>query len=393
MPFRRFTRHEMLDLVWSKPMRDVAAEIGVSDVAVKKACRSADVATPPQGHWNKIHAGKAGFVKPTLSPRIFGAADEVTFGAEPWNAWADDVDLGTPVVPPVFDEPMEAVRARAVKAVGRLAVSRDLERFAHDAIRRLMRDEAQRAAWLIDSGSTWSWEIERKGPRFLKPSDARCIRILSAIALGIARGGVRVRDWSGGSLCLRLETDGGPLALRTAMTPEPATKRGEASRSALTVSLSANWESAEGPALISWRDADEMRLETRVAGIAVDCLVACEEHLREQMRASAKRREDWRIWKIEDNEKKRLEAERRERERQAQMERERVERLLGEADALRRAEAIRAYVAEVGRLQADGRSPVDEAAFERWKAWALAQADRIDPVASGAFARGIEDAG
>jgi hypothetical protein len=68
-----------------------------------------------------------------------------------------------------------------------------------------------------------------------------------------------------------------------------------------------------------------------------------------------------------------------------------VERLLAEADALRRAQAIRDYVVQVERLQTEGRSPVDAAAFEKWKAWALAQSDRIDPVASGAFAKGIEE--
>ncbi len=187
MPFHRFTRQEMLDLVWSKPMRDVAAEIGVSDVAVKKACRNADVVTPPQGHWNRVHAGRPVPDKPRLSPRIFGAADEVTFGQEPWHWTWDDEDLATPIPEPVFDEPMEKVSARAVKAVGKLGVSRDLERFAHDAIRRVMREEAQRAAWLAEPGHKYSWDLERKGPRFGKPGDLRRMRLLSAVALGIAR--------------------------------------------------------------------------------------------------------------------------------------------------------------------------------------------------------------
>jgi hypothetical protein len=97
-----------------------------------------------------------------------------------------------------------------------------------------------------------------------------------------------------------------------------------------------------------------------------------------------------RAWQIEERRKARLEAERRERERQERLERERVERLLGEADALRRAQAIRDYVAQVERLQAEVASPVDASAFEKWKTWAHVQADRIDPGASGAFAREIE---
>jgi hypothetical protein len=38
-------------LVWSKPIREVASDLGVSDTAVKKACKRLNVETPPQGHW------------------------------------------------------------------------------------------------------------------------------------------------------------------------------------------------------------------------------------------------------------------------------------------------------------------------------------------------------
>ena len=32
-----FSREQLLDLVWSAPMRSVAAELGLSDVGLKKA--------------------------------------------------------------------------------------------------------------------------------------------------------------------------------------------------------------------------------------------------------------------------------------------------------------------------------------------------------------------
>lgn len=44
---------ELKKLVWSKPLRDVAKELGVSDVAVKKACIRLNVDTPPRGYWIK----------------------------------------------------------------------------------------------------------------------------------------------------------------------------------------------------------------------------------------------------------------------------------------------------------------------------------------------------
>jgi 3-methyladenine DNA glycosylase Tag len=91
---------------------------------------------------------------------------------------------------------------------------------------------------------------------------------------------------------------------------------------------------------------------------------------------------------IEAARKAKLEAERRERERLAALERERISRLLSDADRLRQAEAIRAYVAEVARRESVA---VDFDAFERWRGWALEQADRIDPVASGQFLKAIDE--
>jgi hypothetical protein len=52
------SRRQLYDLVWSKPMRDAAAEIGISDVGLKKVCVRYRVPVPPQGYWNKVHAGQ-----------------------------------------------------------------------------------------------------------------------------------------------------------------------------------------------------------------------------------------------------------------------------------------------------------------------------------------------
>jgi DNA topoisomerase VI subunit B len=79
-------------------------------------------------------------------------------------------------------------------------------------------------------------------------------------------------------------------------------------------------------------------------------------------------------------------AERRERERLAEIEPQRVERLLGEAKALRKAQAIRAYVKEV-RAASPAAMPVE---LENWATWAREQANKIDPVAGGFLNRPSE---
>lgn len=52
-------RSELHALVWEKPMTKAAAELGISDVGLAKACRRNGVPAPPRGHWAKLAAGKA----------------------------------------------------------------------------------------------------------------------------------------------------------------------------------------------------------------------------------------------------------------------------------------------------------------------------------------------
>ena len=52
------TRRQLYDLIWSKPMRDAANEIGISDVGLQKVCVRHRIPVPPQGYWNKVHAGQ-----------------------------------------------------------------------------------------------------------------------------------------------------------------------------------------------------------------------------------------------------------------------------------------------------------------------------------------------
>ena len=52
------TRQQLYDLVWSKPVRDVAKDFGMSDVALAKRCRAVRVPIPPRGYWARVAAGQ-----------------------------------------------------------------------------------------------------------------------------------------------------------------------------------------------------------------------------------------------------------------------------------------------------------------------------------------------
>ena len=52
------SRQELYDLVWSKPMVQLAQDFELSDVGLKKICKAAYIPTPTLGYWAKKQNGK-----------------------------------------------------------------------------------------------------------------------------------------------------------------------------------------------------------------------------------------------------------------------------------------------------------------------------------------------
>lgn len=52
------TREELYEKVWSAPTTQVAAELGISDVALAKRCKKLNVPKPSPGYWAKVAAGQ-----------------------------------------------------------------------------------------------------------------------------------------------------------------------------------------------------------------------------------------------------------------------------------------------------------------------------------------------
>lgn len=53
----KLTREDLYQKVWEKPTIKLAAEFGISDVALAKICRKMDVPKPPLGYWRRIETG------------------------------------------------------------------------------------------------------------------------------------------------------------------------------------------------------------------------------------------------------------------------------------------------------------------------------------------------
>src|SRR5262245_60205321 len=119
----RISREDLYKAVWTEPMRVLAPRLGVSDVALAKACRRAAVPVPERGFWAKRKAGAHAQI-PELSARPFGLPDEVVIGrgnSWHWDRGFTEAELREPIPPPpVFAEDLDQVRRRAVEIIAKV---------------------------------------------------------------------------------------------------------------------------------------------------------------------------------------------------------------------------------------------------------------------------------
>lgn len=66
------TRREIHAAIWAQPLAVVARRLALSETALRKACRAADIPVAPRGHWAKVRSGKA-----PEAPPLRGNKDEV----------------------------------------------------------------------------------------------------------------------------------------------------------------------------------------------------------------------------------------------------------------------------------------------------------------------------
>ncbi|WP_332764465.1 hypothetical protein [Phenylobacterium sp.] len=373
------TREELYELVWKDPVRTVAATFGVSDVWLKKVCAGANVPVPERGYWAKLQAGKP-VMRARLPLRDPGMSDRVSISKahQSWR-WDPGAELAEPLPDlPVFDEPIEAVRARVVKRVGKVAAIRALEA-PWGAIRKLLDEDERRRAKQAEHTWSSSWYA----PRFDSPFERRRLRLLNSLALAFARSGAKLelRGKEARELTVHVGTQHLSFTLdhpsaKPTIHGEWATRPGPVD--ILKLELKSKFPEAGVAGL--WTDGDGSKLEERLTDIVVDIIVAGEA----QYRAGQFSHHAWLIKRRAENEaelvRRREEAERRRREQELKEQQERRDLLFRQARDWRTAQDIRAFVSDV--LSESGGGDRD-AGLAEWRAWALAEADEIDPVKRG----------
>lgn len=145
------TRRILREMVWTKPVRDVAAGFGISDVGLKKICLRFDIPVPERGYWARLAAGRT-VLKRKLPPRGPGMSDRIEIGPQPQRYYYNLSDaqieeqLAEPEpIEPVFDEAIEGVEARVRALVGKVPTIRTLDAACPPVRKLLDKDDERRA--------------------------------------------------------------------------------------------------------------------------------------------------------------------------------------------------------------------------------------------------------
>jgi hypothetical protein len=367
-----YTRQQLHDLVWSGPVREVAEKLGLSDNELRKHCVKAFVPLPRQGHWNKVQAGQK--VKTTpLPPRPPGISVQVMIGQWDYRQYERRLKEAE-AVEPEFEEAIEVLRERVARNLGVVVAAKSLSP-PHAAFRRQVEDDVRRAAQ-----STWHTSV------FDSPLEKRRLRILQGLFYGLSRldCSVTVQGRETRTIYVVVGQQTVSLAAERVATRRRSADAKKVERLKFTI-LKGTGSDTER---ISWTDTDDQPLEGQLSTIAVEIIIAGELQYREHQvwvhKEEVRRREEMRQETI----RRAIEQEKAEREHLIQLEAARLTRLTESAENYHRAQIIRAFVSTVAGMSIDNTDPERVA---RWREWALLQADRLDPIATGQIWNDVND--
>lgn len=366
-------RQELYERVWATPMRTLAAEFGVSDVGLAKACERHRIPCPPRGYWAKKQHGK-----PTRRLSLPPCSDPALQTVTIHPPVPKPHEASEPTEPPL-DADLAAV-IEAVQKLPDLTVPATL-RHPHplvEAVRTRFQgatpdpQKLVRPVW--DGTPTLTVAVGAS-------SVPRALRFLDALLKAVERIGGRVAvkkvtHGRGRETEVVFCGEGVPLRLReryrqVAIPPDKQRKDIWGSR--FEYVLTGEFILDAGHSY-----SDQYGKDGKHAGPLEDQLNPILTRLIEAVgKARAIRRKqeaDHRRWE----EQERLRREQVERER---AERARVEALLAEAVAWRRMNDLLAYIAAVEERAANsGQSADATPELAEWLTWAREQADRLDPV-------------
>jgi len=364
---------DLIAFAWSAPMRELAARLEMSDVGLKKLLRSNGIVCPPQGHWNRVHAGKQVVDRPKASERRPGETGRLRLDSRFSKVMrtASPMSSAGPFASEFVSEELAQLRSDELKAIRRATVPRSLAA-PHPGLRELLAKEERRRQKV--AASAWAWDQ----PKFDNPVAQRRLRILNGIFLALAKRGygghASDRD---GDLEAHAHVSDTSVALKFGVAGRPRSQRAYGSAQiapdlqATTPLVFRLNPGRDGQAEKEWRDDDNGKLEQKLTEIVAEIVVEGEAAFRRSLAEAEAFAEQ-----------RRIEAQERRQKRLAELNNQRITDLHISGDLLRKAEDIRLLVGRVRQAFAK-RADIGTDELTAWSVWAETQADQIDPVLSG----------
>lgn len=358
------TREELHLKVWSAPLRTVAAEIGISDVGLSKACKRHDIPTPKQGYWLRRSDRK----KTTPLPPKHEDDSQITFY--------------------INDSGVQIGSIKTLKIeVDTIEIPSDLKS-AHPLVRATQ--ESSRGSTFVEAKGKQEFRTRRHLDVRVSPEQFdRTLRIASALIFASEAQGAKWAIDENGSTWLSFDSQRMQVYFLEKMSrvprpepPAPPVKKGERSRPYFADLLRPKWKMI-GTGLVSFVvDASLPNGVQRKWGAAQHPLetqlTAIVEHLPLLATGIRAWRDEQEAWHKAFERKRQIGLQ---AARDAETSRILLERLVRAANAYGSAAAIRSYCLEVAsRYDQRDLAADDRAKLNEWLAWAHDQADRIDPA-------------
>jgi hypothetical protein len=373
----KLTREELYERVWQKPIREVAAELGISDVGLAKACRKNNIPLPHQGHWLKKPGRARDRLKVLLPAAAPGARLEFHFQGSEF------------AVLQVRDQAREDAEKRLAETPRPATEDKRLVQFAKDARKAIdLRKVDERGIVRCDGPSPWPC---RTSPENVE----RGLSVLKSLWARLQSMGIDVEQSEKNPVMVRFEIDGGRYwywieehsnqSFRDLTAKELAEKQRAEKTKTYWWAPNLKVYTPTGKILVKlshesseyirrkWSDTNYAQVEERIDEIIAGTFSLAAEDKREREQRARE---------------KELEAARQLRVRQAMQLKEfkklKRKRLFEEASAWNNAQSLRDYIEAVRETPLD-KLPMFQAEADKaaWIDWASRKADGMDPLTSG----------
>ena len=360
------TRRGLYDKVWSKAMRKLGPEMGISDVGLKKLCRRFEIPTPPLGYWAKLAHGKK-----VRKPRFVKWPED------------DDPECGiTFFVTGENSPPGEHLAAEVKQQAEPILVPDELSD-PHPLI--VATEKSLLAAGEDDQGLVWSRAEKALNVHVSPENIPRAMRIMDAFVKALEARGLPVTvdspEGNRRTAATVLQESVGFMLYEATdrVEREPTARERDLSwhrqkkyyrrvpsgRLGLRITSSAGWGRRR-----CWVDDRRRKLDVQLRSV-----LAAIYRTAESIKAEKREAEE------QERQRRQQERERQEKLEEIRQEEKRLQQLTADAEAWGKAQQLRSYVQAV-RHNADCQEceARRESDLRNWLRWAEQQADRLDPL-------------